>query len=99
MLIISDDVAKKLRQKHDVDPREVHECFLRIVDEDAPFVLEDHPSHRTWPPTFWFIGTTFAGRELKIVFIEDDDGTTTLKTAHEPSTRDRITYHARYPES
>ena len=79
MITISSRVEQKILDKHDVTVQEVHECFL---NRSGDFVLNEREHHGTWPPTFWFIAETNHRRVLKIVFIEEDDETITLKTAY-----------------
>ncbi len=81
-LKISRRIAEKLQQKHGVEKEEVWECFLNRVKG----LLEDtRLDHQTDSPTFWFIASTDHGKLLKIVFIENIDGTYEIKTAYEPS--------------
>lgn len=81
-LKISKRIAEKLQQKHGVTKEEVWECFLNRTKG----LLEDtRLDHQTDPPTLWFIAETDHGRLLKIVFIENTDGTYEVKTAYEPN--------------
>ena len=76
-------IVKKLSQKHHVTLCEVWECFLNRKKG----LLEDtRLSHKTEPPTLWFIAETDNCRLLKIVFIELDNGNYQLKTAYPPNT-------------
>lgn len=56
-------------------------------------LLEDtRVNNRTEPPTMWFIAATDKCRQLKIVFIELDDGNYEIKTAYEPNGIEVIIY-------
>lgn len=66
-LKISDAVAKKIKDKHQVDWLEVEQCFLNRVGK----LLEDkRAQHKTNPPTLWFLAKTNKGRILKSVYIQ-----------------------------
>ncbi len=79
---ITDAVSKKLRYKHAVREHEVIECFR---NRRAPYIRDSRPSHQTDPPTLWFIGSTKAGRLLKVVFIQLTNGDAVIKSAYGPS--------------
>lgn len=79
-LWIAAKTLKKLRDKHDVDRREVEQCFENKVGQ---YLEDDREDHRTDPATLWFIAPTNTGRLLKVVFIFID-GTIHLKSAFEP---------------
>jgi uncharacterized DUF497 family protein len=81
-LHMSDQIAKKLANKHDVTFSEIKECFLNRCKG----LLEDtREQHKTRPPTLWFIAETNDGRILKIVFIELENRKYEIKTAYEPN--------------
>jgi len=78
----SERILKKLNDKHRVKIEEVWECFINRV---GGFLEDTRVNNRTEPPTMWFIAETDKGRQLKIVFIELDDGNYEIKTAYEPN--------------
>jgi hypothetical protein len=85
ILKISNRIAEKLQQKHNVTREEVWQCFLNRTKG----LLEDaRLDHHTDPPTFWFIAATDYGRLLKIVSIKQSDGTYEIKTAYEPNDKE-----------
>ena len=91
MLNISPQVEQKLWEKHRVTPQEVYECFL---NHTSHFMEDTREEHGTWPPSEWFISETDHRRVLKVVFIYEDDNTITVKTAYEPSKKEKRIYAA-----
>ena len=89
-LVYSPSVERKLREKHDVEIEEVHQCFL---NRETPILIDDRPNNTTEPPTRFFIAKTDKGRTLKVAFILHPDEAD-LKTAYEPSQED-IDYYNR----
>ncbi|MFN8849131.1 MAG: ADP-ribosyl-(dinitrogen reductase) hydrolase [Inhella sp.] len=90
-LKITDTVAKKLREKHGVDRREVEHCFMNRLGR----LLEDKRArHKTNPPTLWFLSKTNQGRLLKIVYIQTGLAID-LKSAFEPNA-DEVAIYAKY---
>jgi len=80
-LKISDAVSKKLKDKHQVDRREVEQCFVNRMGR----LLEDKRArHKTNPPTLWFLAKTNKGRVLKIVYIQTGV-VIDLRSAFEPN--------------
>ncbi len=78
-LNISDRVKEKLAQKHNIQISEVIECFANGTN----VFLEDlREEHKTNPPSQWFVAETDFGRKLKVVFIQDADGSISIKTAY-----------------
>lgn len=77
--VFSNRITEKLENKHAVTEQEVKQCF----NNSSGVTVEDtREEHATKPPTQWFIATTDSGRELKIVFIYDEeDETIYVKTA------------------
>lgn len=65
-LVISPAIRKKLDEKHKVQELEIRECFLNY---DGKYLEDTREDHLTDPPTLWFIGQTYRGRELKIIFV------------------------------
>ena len=47
-LIISPKILKKIKEKHDVDRREVEQCF---ENRAGTFLVDERDSHITDPPT------------------------------------------------
>ena len=80
-LIISSNILDKLAGKHKVSRREVEQCFINI---EAGLLQDKRASHKTIPPTLWFIAPTNHNRLLKIVFIQDGKDVY-IKTAYEPN--------------
>jgi len=80
-IIISSEILEKLRTKHNVEPREVEQCFENLI---GLFLEDDREDHRTDPPTLWFIAPTNKERLLKVVFIFID-GNAHIKSAFEPN--------------
>lgn len=65
-LIISPTICTKLKEKHQVTPKEITQCFENC---DGEYLKDTREKHKTEPPTLWFIAETNAGRRLKVVFI------------------------------
>ena len=81
-LIISEQIAKKLQEKHGgITRREVEQCFENCEGEH---LIDQREEHKTDPATKWFIAPTNAGRLPKVCFIFDD-GKIFLKTTYEPN--------------
>lgn len=80
-LNISPATSDKLLQKHQVDAKEVEECFYNKV---AGELTDDREQHRTDPPTRWFIAETNKGRLLKVCYVQIGD-VIHIKTAYEPN--------------
>lgn len=87
-LSISGAVENKLKNKHQVERREVEHCFENRLGR----LLEDtRARHKTQPPTLWFLAKTNQGRVLKVVYIQS--GTMIdLKSAFEPNTAELMLY-------
>lgn len=81
-LKISTKVKAKLQQKHNVKEDEIYECFATC---EKSFLIDTREDHQTDPPTHWFISETDYGRDLKVVFILNEDGDIEIKTAYEPN--------------
>lgn len=73
--------ATKLRDKHDVTPKEVEQCFVNI---DGPLLIDDREEHRSDPPTLWFLSRTNHNRVLKVVYIQQGMSIR-LRTCYEPN--------------
>ena len=81
-LVISPKIKRKLLDRHRVSEIDITECFSNRSGK----LLEDRRvSNRTDPPTLWFIAETDYGRQLKIVFVQVDNGDIHIKTAYEPN--------------
>ncbi|MGE0526564.1 MAG: ADP-ribosyl-(dinitrogen reductase) hydrolase [Bdellovibrionales bacterium] len=82
-IIIYPLILEKLRNKHGVSADEVEQAFLNRTEKLAKEVRERHQGDE---PRWWFISTTDVGRELKVVFVQDEDGKTpVIITAFEPN--------------
>jgi len=86
----SEDVRKKLAEKHKVSEDEVRQCFENSLDGN--YIKDTREEHLTDPPTHWFISETNRLRVLKVVFvarkIKTESGYETrveIKTAYPPS--------------
>lgn len=89
---ITESVARKLREKHNVREFEVAQCFRNL---NKRYALDSRAEHRTEPPTLWFIGKTDKGRTLKVVFVRLSKTEGILKSAYEPN-EDEIRIYAIY---
>jgi hypothetical protein len=78
-LVISPAIREKLSIKHSVQDRELHECFM---NHHGKYLVDLQEQHATDPPTVWFIGETYRGRKLKIVFVHKD-GNIYIKSAYD----------------
>ena len=88
MFQISDDVERKIREKHGVAFDEIIECF---INRTGRYLRDTREQHRTTPPTEWFIAETDEGRRLKIVFMQYPDAIV-IKTAYEPDPEEERIY-------
>ena len=79
-LYISEAVAKKLKEKHQVSEAEVRQCFL---NREGKFAYDTREDHRTNPPTLWFIAPTDAGRRLKVIFLRYSKTEYIIKSAYD----------------
>lgn len=80
-LSISPAMLEKLSNKHDVDRREVEQCFDNI---DGPLLVDKREDHKTDPQTLWFISKTNKNRLLKVAYIQRGSAIH-LKTCYEPN--------------
>ena len=80
-VIISPNIAAKLSAKHDVGPKDVHEC---LANRCSPEIEETRGLHATDPPTMWFIARNNKRRILKVVLVHRH-GHVFIKTAYEPN--------------
>ena len=90
-LVISDTILTKLRDKHQVDRREVEQAF---GNKCGIFLVDDREDHKSDPPTLWFVAPTNKGRPLKIVFI-CREGKVFLRTAYDADTIAQSIYDAK----
>lgn len=81
-IFISEAIALKLKEKHDVSPREVYECFK---NRKTKYAYDTRPEHQTNPPTLWFLAETQAGRLLKVIFVRYSTTEVVLKSAYPPN--------------
>jgi effector-binding domain-containing protein len=79
-LIVSAGVKEKLKTRHNVEVREIEQCFENLC---GTFLEDDREEHRTDPATLWFVAPTNKDRLLKVVFIFID-GNVQIKSAYEP---------------
>ena len=82
-IIIYPSILEKLRLKHGVSAYEVEQAFLNRVGK---LVKEVRQQNQGDEDRFWFISTTNNGRELKVVFIiDDEENVPAIITAYEPN--------------
>ncbi len=98
-LRFSDDVKKKLAEKHNVSEAEVRQCF---ENRDGDYIKDTREDHRTEPPTYWFVAETNKRRLLKVAFVarkvKTESGSETrvdIKTAY-AANADEIEIYNRY---
>lgn len=90
----SQKVKDKIRWKHNVECHEVIEAF---GNREGKYVEDDRETHKTLPPTQWFIAETDHGRRLKVVFIQYGD-VIELKTAYAPNMMEEALYERKCRE-
>ncbi len=87
-IIISKNIAAKLKDKHAVKVREVEQCFENLTDG---FLEDTREQHKSDPPTMWFIAPTNTNRILKVVFVCSDNKFY-IRTAYEPNVKELDIY-------
>ncbi len=83
-LVIPGRIRQKLASKHGVNEDDIRECFANLTRQHK-FLLDTREDHQTDPPTRWFISETDFGRQLKIVFMVDENKSVIIKSAFEPN--------------
>jgi hypothetical protein len=98
-LYFSDDVKKKLAEKHNVSEKDVLQCFQNLGGE-CEYIRDTREDNQTVPPTYWFISETNRLRVLKVAFIakkiETEKGPELrieIKTAYEPNAEEIAIYN------
>ncbi|MGD8174806.1 hypothetical protein [Marinimicrobium sp. ARAG 43.8] len=76
---IDPSIQSKLKVKHNVKCSEVLECFANV---SKGFLTDNRETHKTNPPTQWFVEQTDNGRWLFIAFMYIDE-TVVIKTAYD----------------
>lgn len=89
-LVISQKTREKLASKHGVTIKDVEECLCDM----GVTLIDTRENHKTDPPTQWFIGQTFMGKKLKVVFIFENDDVI-IKSAFPPNA-DELRIYAKY---
>lgn len=84
-LHFDETIKRKLQVKHNVECSEVAECFANVT---LGFVEDTRESHKTNPPTYWFVEQTDKGRLLFVAFMFIDKQVV-IKTAFD-ATQDRL---------
>jgi uncharacterized DUF497 family protein len=84
----SKEVLEKLEKKHNVQLRDVEQCFENF---SGKLLMDTRARHSTFPPTYWFLEFTNKNRLLKIVYIQID-GVIHLKSAFEPNDEEKRIY-------
>jgi len=79
-----------LREKHQVERREVEQCF---ANKCGLSLIDSREDHQSDPPTLWFVAPTNRGRLLKVVFIFRE-GKVFLRTAFEADELAQKIYNA-----
>lgn len=94
-LIVSPKVLEKLANKQPpVSQEEIEQCF---ATRDGKYLVDTREEHVSDPPTHWFIGETYYGRKLKVVFIERD-GKVIIRTTYPPN-EDEVRIYQKYGRS
>lgn len=88
---ISEVVAKKLNEKHNVSEREVLQCFQ---NRHGKYAYDTRDSHQTNPPSLWFIAETDAGRRLKVAFMRYSKTDYVIKSGYEPNADEERLYQS-----
>ena len=81
-IIIGKNIARKLKEKHNVAETEVAQCFWNNAGK---YLQDNREEHKTSPPTLWFIAQTDAGRVLKVVFLRYSPSEYVIKTSYAPN--------------
>ena len=87
-LKISAAILRKLKEDHNVEPREVEQAFQNRC---AGLLIDKREQHKSNPPTLWFIAPTNKGRRLKIVYIQNGIELH-LKSAFDPNAEEERIY-------
>jgi len=90
---ISEEIEEKLREKHNVSPKEVDECIQNVT---GILLKDNRDKHKTNPPTWWIVSETNQRRLLKVCFIIIDN-VFHIKTAYEPNEEEKRIYATKYP--
>lgn len=80
-ILVSEKVAEKLVEKHNVSRKEVEECFANRCGAE---LTDDREQHASDPPTRWFIARTNHCRLLKIAYVPRQ-GNVHIRTAYDPN--------------
>ncbi len=89
-LTVSRRIKTKLLEKHNVKIHEINECFS---NRTGNFLKDTRENHATDPPTLWFVSETDYGRQLKVVFIHDENTNDfIIKTAYEANDDEKRIY-------
>jgi hypothetical protein len=88
-IYISEAIARKLRERHNVSEAEVVQCFRNKVGK---FATDIRLEHRTDKPTLWFIAETDNRRRLKVVFVRYSKDEYIIKSAFDPNADEERLY-------
>ena len=88
-IYITETIARKLKEKHNVSEAEVMQCFK---NRTGKFAQDMRTEHQTDKPTVWFIAETDNKRLLKVVFVRYSKTEYVLKSAFEPSAEEERLY-------
>lgn len=80
-ILITKEIEDKLREKHQVTPKEIAECLQNM---NGGLLIDGRDKHKTNPPTNWFIAETNHKRVLKVCFMLIA-GDFHIKSAFEPN--------------
>jgi len=88
-IYITDTIARKLKEKHNVSEVEVVQCFRNKIGKYAE---DTRPEHQAGRPTVWFIAETDNSRRLKVVFVRYSRNEYVIKSAYEPNADEERLY-------
>ena len=83
-LIWLPDIVDKLIEKHQVEPYEVEETFVK-----RPRVFQGPKGHYPGEDVYYALGQTESGRYLFIVFIKKTDGRGLILSARDMTAKER----------
>lgn len=96
ILYISDDVAKKLKEKHGVGLEQVQACF---ENRERAYLFDKREEHLTDPQTRWFIAEYESGKLLKVCFMYfAQERRFEIKTAYTPNQTEIEIYEKNAPQ-
>jgi len=91
-LIISQQVLKKITEKHRVSRTEVEQCF---ENREGGLLRDTREEHQTEPPTLWFLADTDSCRRLKVVYVQRGE-LVFLKTSYDANEEEKEIYKEKF---